>query len=60
MILNILNGLKNFFEIIEANWTTIMVIIGLIIGIVQKTKMYLGKSKEEKIAMQKHRQKKQF
>lgn len=51
--MNILNGLKNFLELIEANWTTIMVIIGLIIGIVQKTKKYFGKSKEEKIAIAK-------
>lgn len=44
-----LNGLKNFLQFINDNWTTIIVIISLIIALMQKVKAYLSKSKEEKI-----------
>lgn len=49
----VLNGIKNFLELIEANWTVIVVIIGLAIGIAKKVKDYLGKSNEEKIEIAK-------
>lgn len=45
-----LNGLKNFLQFINDNWTTILVIISLIIAIIGKIKSYLSKSNEEKIA----------
>lgn len=48
-----LNGIQNFLSIINNNWTTIIVIIGLIIAIVKKAKDYLSKSDEEKIAIAK-------
>lgn len=44
-----LNGVKNFLELINNNWTTIVVIIGLLVAISQKIKTYLSKSDKEKI-----------
>lgn len=49
----VLNGIKNFLELIEENWTVIVVIIGLAIAIAKKVKDYLGKSDEEKIEIAK-------
>lgn len=49
----VLNGIKNFLELIEANWTVIVVIIGLAIAIAKKVKDYIGKSDEEKIEIAK-------
>lgn len=49
----VLNGIKNFLEIIETNWTTIIVIIGLVIAIVKKAKSYFSKSDAEKIEIAK-------
>lgn len=51
--MNILTGIQNFLEIVNNNWTTIMVIIGLIIAISKKAKNYFSKSDEEKIAIAK-------
>lgn len=51
--MNTLNGLKNFLEFINENWTTIIVIIGLILAIVKKAKGYFSKSDTEKIAIAK-------
>ena len=51
--MNILTGIQNFLGIINNNWTTIMVIIGLIIAISKKAKDYFSKSDEEKIAIAK-------
>ena len=50
---NILDGIKNFLQLINNNWTTILVIIGLIIAITKKIKSYLSKSDEEKIEIAK-------
>lgn len=47
--MNVLNGIKNFLQFINDNWTIIMVIIGLIIAILRKVKDYFNKSDEEKI-----------
>lgn len=47
------NGIKNFLQIINDNWTTITVIIGLAIGAYQKIKAYAQKDNEEKIAIAK-------
>lgn len=44
----ILNGIQNFLQFLSNNWTVILVCIGLIIGIVQKTKCWFSKSKEER------------
>ena len=51
--MNILTGIQNFLQIINDNWTTIIVIIGLIVAIVKKAKDYLSKSDEEKIEIAK-------
>lgn len=45
-----LDGVKNFLQFINDNWTSIIIIISLIIAIVQKAKSYLSKSNDEKIA----------
>lgn len=53
MEISVLHGIQNFLQFINDNWTTIIVIIGLIIAIVQKAKDYFAKSNEEKIAIAK-------
>lgn len=45
-----LDGIKNFLQFINDNWTSIIIIISLIIAISQKVKSYLAKSNDEKIA----------
>ena len=44
-----IDGLKNFLTLINENWTTILVIVGLIIGIYQKIKKFLKDTDEAKI-----------
>lgn len=51
--MNILNGIQKFLELINDNWTTIMVILGLATAITKKVKDYLAKSDDEKIAIAK-------
>lgn len=51
--MNMLNGIQNFLEFINYNWTSIMVVIGLFIGVGKKVTDYFGKSNEEKIAIAK-------
>ena len=48
-----LKGIQNFLEIINNNWTTIMVIIGLLIGFYTKIKNYMGKTDQQKIEIAK-------
>lgn len=48
-----LNGIENFLHLVDANWTTILVIVGLVLSIGKKTKDYFSKSKEEQIAIAK-------
>lgn len=48
-----LNGLKNFLQFINDNWTSIVVIVTLIAAIGQKIYRYLKLSKEEKIQVAK-------
>ncbi len=48
-----LNGIKHFLQIINDNWTTILVIIGLVIALWKKIESYIGKTDEEKIAIAK-------
>ena len=49
--MSILDGVKNFLEFVNENWTTIVVIIGLIIAIAKKGVAFFSKSDEEKIAI---------
>lgn len=51
--MNILDGIKNFLQLINDNWVTITVIIGLTLGIYKKAKNYFVKSDEEKIEIAK-------
>lgn len=46
---NVLQGINNFLSFINQNWTMIIVLIGLIIGLYKKIKSYLSISTEEKI-----------
>lgn len=48
-----LKGIQNFLQIVDTNWTTILVIVGLCLGLYKKAKNYLDKSNEEKIAIAK-------
>ena len=51
--MNILDGILNFLTFINDNWTTIIVIIALVISIAKKVKNLLDKSDDEKIAIAK-------
>jgi hypothetical protein len=51
--MSILDGIRNFLELVNENWTTIIVIIGLVIAITKKSIVYFNKSDEEKIAIAK-------
>ena len=44
-----LNGIKNFLMMINNNWPTIVVIIGLCIMVYQKIKDFVYLSEDEKI-----------
>jgi hypothetical protein len=48
-----MSGLKNFLQFINDNWTTICVVIGLIVAVVEKTKEYIRLTNAEKIALAK-------
>jgi len=48
-----MNGIKNFLYFVNNNYVTILVCIGLIIGIVKKTILYLSKSKKEQVRIAK-------
>ena len=48
-----LNGIKNFLQIINDNWVTICVIISLAISAFQKINGFIQKSDAEKIAIAK-------
>lgn len=45
-----LNGIQNFLQFVNDNWTSIIIIISLIVAIVQKVKKYFAKSTEEQIS----------
>lgn len=51
--MNILTGIQNFLEYVNAHWTEIIVIFGLLIALYKKIKNYVVKSDEEKIAIAK-------
>lgn len=44
-----LTGIKKFLEIIDSNWTTILVIIGLALGIWRKAQDFFAKTTDKKI-----------
>lgn len=48
-----LNGIQNFLQFINDNWTAIIIVISLIIAIVQKARSYFNKSNAEKIEIAK-------
>lgn len=49
-----LNGIQNFLALVNKNWTTILVIIGLGIAIYKKINVYLSLSNEKKIELAKN------
>lgn len=51
--MSILDGIKNFLELVNENWTTIVVIIGLVIAITKKAINYFNKSDDEKMIIAK-------
>ena len=51
--MNFLQGIQNFLKIINENWTTIIVIIGLAIGTVNRIKKYINLTDDEKIEIAK-------
>lgn len=48
-----MEGLQKFLQLLNDNWTSILVCIGLVIGIVKKTQNYMSKSQDEKIEIAK-------
>lgn len=48
-----MDGIQNFLTLINENWTSILVCIGLMIGLVRKTAKFFSKSDEEQIAIAK-------
>jgi len=51
--MNILDGINQFLTFINNNWTSIMVLLGLIVGLYMKIKAYMAKSQEERIEIAK-------
>ena len=51
--MNILNGIKNFLSLINDNWTTILVIIGLVLALWKKIESYSKLSTDKKIEIAK-------
>lgn len=48
-----MEGIKNCLQFLYENWTGILVCVGLVVGIVQKTKAYFTKSKDERVEIAK-------
>lgn len=51
--MDVLNGIKNFLSLINDNWTTILVIIGLALALWKKIESYSKLSTEKKIEIAK-------
>lgn len=51
--MNILNGIQNFLQLINDNWTSILVIVGLLLALWKKIKLYSKLSTEKKIEIAK-------
>jgi vancomycin resistance protein YoaR len=47
--MNLLTAVENFLKFINNNWTTIIIIIGLLIALYEKIMKYLKLSKQEKV-----------
>lgn len=47
--MNFLDGIKNFLEFVNDNWTAIAVMIGLVITVAEKAMDYFSRSRDEKI-----------
>lgn len=48
-----LTGIKNFLQLVNDNWTLIIIIAGLIVTLYRKAKSYLSLTNEEKIEIAK-------
>ena len=48
-----LNGITNFLQFINDNWTSILIIISIIVAIYEKIKKYMSKSQDEKVEIAK-------
>lgn len=46
--MNVLDGIKNFLLFLSENWMTILVCIGIVIGLYQKAKVFFKKDKQER------------
>ena len=51
--MNILNGIQNFLQLINDNWTSILVIVGLLLALWKKIELYSKLSTEKKIEIAK-------
>lgn len=51
--MSILNGIKNFLYLIDSNWTTILIIIGLTISVCKKIEEFHTKTDDQKIELAK-------
>ena len=51
--MDILNGIKNFLSLINDNWTTILVIVGLALALCKKIESYSKLSTDKKIEIAK-------
>lgn len=48
-----LNGIKNFLEFLNANWTVLAVLLGLIVGLIQRVKVLSEKLMKRRFELQK-------
>lgn len=51
--MNILNGIQNFLQLINDNWTFICVVAGMAVAIIRMAENFANKSDEEKIEIAK-------
>lgn len=51
--MDILNGIKNFLSLINDNWTTILVVVGLALALCKKIESYSKLSTDKKIEIAK-------
>ncbi len=48
-----MRGIQNFLEIVNENWVSILVCIGLVIGVIEKINAFFQKSNEDQIKIAK-------
>jgi hypothetical protein len=51
--MNIMNGINNFLRFLNDNWTSIVVCVGLLVGLYRKIKTFILKTDAEKIEIAK-------